>query len=109
MRDGAVLPSIKNARFLMLILSVKPDRQLNSNKISPFFVWPRYMITEQTIKDLMEAGHPKEILAKLAKMTASAKLTDRPKLGGVDFKKPWLRLQYAAATFRNPILEIYRC
>ena len=63
--------------YWMLISSVKPDRQLNSNKISPFFVWPRYVITEQTIKDLQEAGLPEEILAKLAKMTAKAKLTDK--------------------------------
>jgi multiple sugar transport system permease protein len=63
--------------YWMMISSVKPDRQLNSNKISPFFVWPRYMITEQTIKDLSETDLPKEILAKLSKMKASAILTDK--------------------------------
>ncbi len=63
--------------YWMLISSVKPDRQLNNSKSSPFFVWPRYVITEQTVKDLKEAGLPKEILEKLAKMTASARLTDK--------------------------------
>jgi len=63
--------------YWMGISSVKPDRQLNSSRISPFFVWPRYMITEQTIKDLTDADLPKEILVKLAKMKASAKLTDK--------------------------------
>ena len=63
--------------YWLMISSVKPDRQLNSNKISPFFVWPRYVVTEQSLIDLKEAGLPEEILAKLAKITARAKLTDK--------------------------------
>ena len=51
--------------YWMLISSVKPDRQLNSNKINPFFVWPRYVVTQQTIDDLRRAGLPDEILASL--------------------------------------------
>jgi hypothetical protein len=63
--------------YWMLISSVKPERQLNNSRTSPFFVWPRYFVSEQTIKDLSNTELPKEILAKLSKMTPTAKLTDK--------------------------------
>ena len=63
--------------YWMFISSVKPDRQLNNSRTSPFFVWPRYFITEQTIKGLSNTELPKEILAKLSKMTPTARLTDK--------------------------------
>jgi multiple sugar transport system permease protein len=63
--------------YWMLISSVKPDRQLNNSRISPFFVWPNYVVTEQSLTKLKEEDLPGDILAKLQKMTASAKLTEQ--------------------------------
>ena len=55
--------------YWMMISSVKPDRQLNNSRISPFFVWPRYVITEKSIQGLStEKELPVKILEKLSKM-----------------------------------------
>jgi len=41
----------------------------------PFFVWPRYMVTRQSLTGLKEASLSEENLAKLVKIRVSSWLT----------------------------------